>query len=88
MVQAGEEYTYFTLGKYYDFLNTIGLAQPANDNFVLRQIAQAKDFAVYGAEDIGTNLLRETTIIFNSGLYTELGDVANDLFSNFFQYNH
>lgn len=80
--------TYFDLGNSYKYLDLIGLAKPMNQQFILNQISQEKDFVVYGTEEAETNLQMEINMITTSGLYTEYGDVANDLYSNFFQYDH
>ena len=80
--------TYFDLGDWYGPLNRIGLAEPMNRLFMSNQIAQAKDFAVYGLEEAGSQLQQiEIPMINDSGRYTELGNLGNDLFSNFFENN-
>jgi len=86
MIQAGDEFTYFNLGRFYNPLDKIGLANPANVQFINNQMDQAKTFFVYGEEEIETQLYAETQQIWNSGLYQEFGNLGNDLYSNFYEY--
>ena len=78
---------YFNLGKFYEPLNAIGLAEPINKQFIVNQMAEKMDFVVYGSEQVPTNLAMETTMIYDSGLYTEIGDVGNPSYSNFYMYS-
>ena len=89
MVQARQMgATYFNLGRAYNILDAIGLAKPSNQQFIANQIAKANDFIVYGDEAPGTNLATETSQIWNSNLYTELGDLGNNIYTNFFTAHH
>jgi len=61
-------YTYFSLGDAYRPLNALGLAEPINKQFILNQIAQAKDFVQVSLGGSGTAM--EVALIISKGSYT------------------
>jgi hypothetical protein len=69
-------YTYFDLGKAYDFLVDIGmrqLAEDVNSQFTANQIEEAKTFLVtVTTENPGPGTMAEMMQINASGLYTQI----------------
>ena len=66
-------YTYFQLpNQVYNILDDIGLAKPVNQQFIMNQIGQGKDFIVSGVPRISSALGTEIEIIQQSGLYIQI----------------
>jgi hypothetical protein len=76
-------YTYFDLGRWYNTLDKIRLANPMNTQFISNQIDQAKTFLQVSTG--GASTASEVAQILSSGLYTEMG-AAWSSFTSIFTY--
>jgi hypothetical protein len=63
-------YTYFDLGRWYNPLNSLGLAKPINSQFMFNQMDQAKNFLQISIGGAGT--ADEVAQLLSSGLYTQM----------------
>jgi len=77
-------YTVFNMGKSYNFFNSIGLAEPANDEFMATQMNQLKNFVGSGALDPGTSYSREVEMLSSNLQYIQTGPASWESLMNLY----